>query len=260
MRTYLILLAALLAPATQANAQVTVDLRALDALPAIAPATPAPHRPAVERHPPAEAVRKPAAHPAVAAAKREQPAPAVATNAGPVASESASQSPPAKPAPAATAAAAPLALPTMSAQPPSIAQIKPIQPASSHSAAASSPASSQTTATRATASRTGIQVSFAPGKADLSQKGAAAIKQMVASTHTDASVTYNVVAYAAGTKSDPSVARRLSLARALAVRKVLLANGVDASDIYLRAMGSNVPSGTTDRVDVTPLGRNDPPQ
>ena len=68
--------------------------------------------------------------------------------------------------------------------------------------------------------------------------------------------SFNVVAYAAGTPGDPSTARRLSLARALAVRSALMANGVGSSRIYVRALGASAGDETPDRVDVAVLGAN----
>ncbi|MBI1273240.1 MAG: OmpA family protein [Alphaproteobacteria bacterium] len=61
-----------------------------------------------------------------------------------------------------------------------------------------------------------------------------------------------VTAYAAN-NNDVSTreARRISLARALAVRNTLIGQGVDSSRIDVRAMGANVPSGEPDRVDLT---------
>ena len=44
--------------------------------------------------------------------------------------------------------------------------------------------------------------------------------------------SFNVMAYAAGTPEDPSTPRRLSLSRALAVRRVLMADGVASARIY----------------------------
>ena len=54
-----------------------------------------------------------------------------------------------------------------------------------------------------------------------------------------------------GEKGDKgSDARRLSLKRALAIRQVLIEDGVDARRIDVRAMGGADDGGPTDRVDV----------
>jgi hypothetical protein len=50
------------------------------------------------------------------------------------------------------------------------------------------------------------------------------------------------------------VARRSSLARGLAVRGALIADGVSSTRIYVRALGSAAGGGPADRVDVTILG------
>lgn len=81
-------------------------------------------------------------------------------------------------------------------------------------------------------------------------------------------VTYNVVAYAAGVADDPSAARRTSLARGLSVRAALIAAGVPSTRIYVRALGAagagaagggagggtGGGDGPPDRVDMTVLG------
>jgi outer membrane protein OmpA-like peptidoglycan-associated protein len=68
--------------------------------------------------------------------------------------------------------------------------------------------------------------------------------------------TFNVLAYAANDPDDPSAARRLSLARAIAVRAVLMSDGVPSSRIYLRALGSQPGEGPPDRVELSVLGSN----
>jgi hypothetical protein len=70
------------------------------------------------------------------------------------------------------------------------------------------------------------------------------------------SATFNVVAYATGTPEDPSTARRLSLSRALAVRSVLMANGISSSRIYVRALGAAGGDEPPDRVDLAVMGGN----
>ena len=56
----------------------------------------------------------------------------------------------------------------------------------------------------------------------------------------------------AGTSGDftPRDAKKLSLARAQALRDYLANKGVTSSRIDIRALGANVPSGDMDRVDV----------
>ena len=93
---------------------------------------------------------------------------------------------------------------------------------------------------RAAASGNGLRITFGAGTSDLSPDGAAAIKRLAGGVPPDSSGTFNVLAYAAATPGDPSTARRLSLSRALAVRKALMADGIASSRIYVRALGSQV--------------------
>jgi outer membrane protein OmpA-like peptidoglycan-associated protein len=103
-----------------------------------------------------------------------------------------------------------------------------------------------------------VRVPFSENQAELSADGAAAIKGLVDSAPTADSVSFNVVAYAAGSQDDPSTARRLSLSRALAARGALLGNGIPSSRIFVRALGSQSGDGPPDRVDISILGGNAP--
>ena len=64
--------------------------------------------------------------------------------------------------------------------------------------------------------------------------------------------TVTVSAFAPGAPEDPSTARRLSLARALAARGVLIAEGIASPRIIVRALGASPPiaDGPSDRVDL----------
>jgi outer membrane protein OmpA-like peptidoglycan-associated protein len=130
--------------------------------------------------------------------------------------------------------------------------------------------------TAAAATANGLRVTFGKDVTDLSPAIADQIKALLQSvpdsgTGTAETKSFEVVAYATGTPSDPSTARRLSLSRALAVRSVLLADGVPSARIYVRALGSqsgapqsgaSEPRGSlsgdapADRVDLTVLGGN----
>ena len=103
-----------------------------------------------------------------------------------------------------------------------------------------------------------VRVPFSENQAELSADGAAVIKGLVDSAPTADSVSFNVVAYAAGSQDDPSTARRLSLSRALAARGALLGNGIPSSRIFVRALGSQSGDGPPDRVDISILGGNAP--
>ena len=65
--------------------------------------------------------------------------------------------------------------------------------------------------------------------------------------------TFNVTALAAGSGDDMSAPRRLSLARGLAVRALLINEGVASTRIYVRALGGNaeaIGSAPADRTDI----------
>jgi outer membrane protein OmpA-like peptidoglycan-associated protein len=101
-----------------------------------------------------------------------------------------------------------------------------------------------------------MRLTFAPEETTLSPAGVAAIKEFVAAAPAGDTTSYNVIAYASGKSDDPSVSRRLSLSRALAVRSTLMAEGIASTRIYVRALGSQAGSGPPDRVDISLLGAN----
>ncbi len=111
-------------------------------------------------------------------------------------------------------------------------------------------------------------MTFGTGETDLSPASATAIQNLVQTGPQGDGISFNVVAYAAGTPEDPSTARRLSLARALAVRSALIADGVSSTRIYVRALGAQAGGaqaggaqagdGPPDRVDLSVLGVNAP--
>lgn len=103
----------------------------------------------------------------------------------------------------------------------------------------------------------GLRLTFRSGETELNPASIAAIDGIAQGVQSHANSSVNVVAYAAPTPDDPSTARRLSLSRALAVRSALIADGVNSSRIYVRALGgSDTGNGPDDRVDVTLLGAN----
>ena len=94
---------------------------------------------------------------------------------------------------------------------------------------------------------------FAPQAADPAQSALGAIKFLAGDLNaamTSASARVQIQAFG-GTRGDKgSDARRLSLKRALAIRQVLIDDGVPAERIDVRAMGGADDSGPADRVDV----------
>jgi outer membrane protein OmpA-like peptidoglycan-associated protein len=157
--------------------------------------------------------------------------------------------PPASPAPAVEAPAAPpplmplappgppvipppVAVPTRPAPPPPVIEIVPGAPGG--------------------AARTGDgwRITFGPGLSALSPATAQALRDVARGLPAQASLT--ISAFAPGSPEDPSVARRLSLARALATRGVLIAEGIASPRIVVRALGASPPiaDGPPDRADL----------
>jgi outer membrane protein OmpA-like peptidoglycan-associated protein len=250
MRQFSFLLTALLGAAAPAFAQVTVDLHALDAVPGSRPATQAPsaaHRTAPRAPAKRTAVAKPT-QPQITSAPAQPSVPAHAP-----AAEAAASAPSTAPA----ISAPPATLPN--APPPTIAlaPIAPPPPAAQPAPPPAPPISDAATSAAATTGA-GLRVTFGSGQSDLSPASATAIKNLVQTASPGDSTSFNVVAYAAGTPEDPSTARRLSLARALAVRSALMADGVGSARIYVRALGATAGDATPDRVDLAVLGGNAP--
>ena len=234
MRPHLLLLAGLLvaaAPITmpRAWAQVTLDLHALDQGPAPSPAPNSVPKHARTPH----AVRPPTHRPAAAEQHAAKPSAAQPAAAGaPV---------PALPvAPPSTVALAPIIVQPPAAKP----EPPPVAPISPSAGSAIEPIDG------------GLRVLFAPSRTDLTPNSEAGIRTYLDAVPRSPATTFNVIAYAAGPPEDPSTPRRLSLSRALAVRSVLMADGIRSEQIYLRALGTPHGGGPDDRVDLTALGTN----
>lgn len=111
----------------------------------------------------------------------------------------------------------------------------------------------------ATSIPNGTQITFGPGRAEMNPITYEALQAMISIAKPD--TDFSVRAYAAADPSDPSVARRLSLSRALAVRSVLIHGGIASPDITVLALGAPpsgagtpnaAPAGASpDRVDIT---------
>jgi outer membrane protein OmpA-like peptidoglycan-associated protein len=234
---------ALLGLTTPARAQVTIDLHALEALPREA-ARPAP-RPSLH-HRSTPRVRTPAT------AEARTPAPAVAE-------------PPtvaANPAPAqvATAPAAPVSLPSVAAAPPPPATVAalPAAPPPPSALAAAMPAVPPTATPPSPAPNRTLRVRFAPGESDLTAPEAGAVAGLAHAAPRSDTTSFEVAAYAPAAGGDASSARRLSLARALAIRASLVSAGVPAASIYVRALGAPPASeaGEPNRAIITVMGAN----
>lgn len=94
---------------------------------------------------------------------------------------------------------------------------------------------------------------FAPQAADPAESALGAIKFLAGDLNAamnTASARIQIQAYGGNRGDKGSDARRLSLKRALAVRQVLIDDGVPAERIDVRAMGGADDKGPADRVDV----------
>jgi hypothetical protein len=199
MRRVIPVLAAMLMAGPAARGQVTVDLRALDALPQVAPAP----------TPPVTVARP--------AARRAMPAPASVRSPPP---------PPTAAAPPMVPAAAPAPPPpAMTAAP----RVAPPAPAPLH-------------------------LAFAPGAGFLSPAEVRAVGAYARALPPGAG--YSILAYAPSSAQNPSAARRLALARALAVHDALRAAGIPPDHIRLRAMAPGTGGADNDRavIDVSVSG------
>jgi outer membrane protein OmpA-like peptidoglycan-associated protein len=213
-----------------AMAQVTVDQRALDQLSPAQPGSPPPPpldhaKPRAASHPSAPTPKHPAPQGAHPATEGKTTAPAKPT--APPAPTVPTAPPPAPVLPP------PIAVPARPIAPPPPLAVMPDAPGEVERSAA------------------GLRVTFGGGRADLNAATASAVRDLAHSAAEGSS--FNVTAYAAGTPDDPSSTRRLSLSRALAVRGILIAEGIPSVRIYVKALGAASPSiaeGPADRVDV----------
>ncbi len=101
----------------------------------------------------------------------------------------------------------------------------------------------------------GLRVTFGEGRADLNPGTVAALRTLA---HGAGVVSFSVAAFCRGTPEDPSTPRRFALSRALAVRSVLIAEGIPSIRIFVKALGAGhgVEDGPADRVDVTTAAAN----
>jgi outer membrane protein OmpA-like peptidoglycan-associated protein len=145
---------------------------------------------------------------------------------------------------------------TLPSAAPPVAILAPIPPPAAPATARPPvpPPVTATAATTATPETSGLRLIFKPTESDLSPAANSAIGDLVKSNPKGDTVTFNVVAFAAGVADDPSIARRVSLSRGLSVRAALMADGVASTRIYVRALGASSGDAPPDRVDLTVLG------
>ena len=220
-----LLAAFLVAPAAApASAQVTVNPGALDLLPS-QPSRAAPSRPAAPARP---ATR----------------APTHTTQQNPTAP--------------ATSPAALAAKPILPAVPPAIAALPPPAPVPPpRPVPVPVPSIDAAAPGTATPEANGLRITFGPDRQELNTQTDAALRTLARAAKASGA-TVSILAYAAGAPDDPSTPRRLSLARALAARAVLINEGIASSRIYPRALGAAGGDTDPDRIDVTAVAPTTP--
>ena len=246
MRYFSVFAGLLLLSTFPALAQVTVDMNALDQLKKPAPA--GAREAAAKAVPPKPKTIKP---------KAPKPAPAEAAQPASGRASTTAKAPPGFHAP----------LPELPGLPPPNAELAPLPlpVVPTNKPATPPPAVLPTAAGTGAAAPGGLRITFGSGQGEMSPASEQSLKALVAKASRSETVSYNVLAYAPGTAEDPSTARRLSLARGLAVRSVLMSAGVPSTRIYVRALGANDPGlpnnahAPADRADVSVIGANTPP-
>lgn len=155
--------------------------------------------------------------------------------------------PPPRPVAAAPAAPMPIAPSPAPAQPPAPAAGQAAAVPPTPSAPAAPP---PVRVVRAPGTLAPLRLLFAGDSQDLTPAMRADLKALAAALPEDETVRLTINAYAGGDPQNPSIARRLSLSRALAVRAALMEEGVRATRIDVRALGLAAGEGPPDRVDI----------
>ena len=100
-----------------------------------------------------------------------------------------------------------------------------------------------------------LRIEFDGDSADLPRGADNDLRAIADRLLQDEALRAQVKAYAGGSSGSASAARRLSLSRALAVRSVLIEQGVRSTRIDVRALGDRNEGGPPERVDVTLVSR-----
>lgn len=100
-----------------------------------------------------------------------------------------------------------------------------------------------------------LQLVYPVGETTLPANMQGALTTLAQQTAKDTNMRLEIKAYASSTDDQPTSARRMSLARALAVRAFLIDQGLDSLRINVKALGTDEGSDTPDRVDIisTPI-------
>ena len=92
----------------------------------------------------------------------------------------------------------------------------------------------------------GVRLTFAPGSDALNPETHQAILSFGQALASKPHARAMIDAYSSGDAEDPSLPRRMALARGLAARSVLMNGGIPSTRIYLRVVGIPKAGGTTD--------------
>lgn len=133
-----------------------------------------------------------------------------------------------------------------------------------HPPVAAAPVTAVPTATSSTAPLpTGtLRILFGANSADLNAKTISAITDLAAHLKDTPEKRVILTSYATLPGDDISMPRRIALARALAVRSILVSHGVATTRIYPRALGRPTPTDTApaDRLDILTEPHSTPDQ
>ena len=100
-----------------------------------------------------------------------------------------------------------------------------------------------------------VTILFADDSSHLPDSVRGDLERVAQKLEKDEGLSLQLMAYAAGDEANASKARRLSLSRALEVRKYLMEMGVRSTRIEVRALGNKVEGGPADRVDTLLVSR-----
>lgn len=154
---------------------------------------------------------------------------------------------PATAPPSAQAAATPAPANAVPAKPPTV-----VASAAPPAGTAATPAAPPVQMAAATTVGSGLQaIKFAVGATDLPPGPQPALDAIAARLAADDNLRVQVIAHATGTADEAMEARRISLARAVAVRAYLIDKGVRSLRIDVRALGNRADTGpVADQVDL----------
>jgi outer membrane protein OmpA-like peptidoglycan-associated protein len=101
----------------------------------------------------------------------------------------------------------------------------------------------------------GTQILFGEGSADLSMTAQSELSAVADQLLQNEDARIQLLAYASGEENAANQARRLSLSRAVAVRRFLIDQGVPSTRMDVRALGNQAEEEPADRVDIVVADR-----